>query len=246
MQYVLKTVVLAALCFGPAARAVTIVSSENAPFAYTAKGGGKVVGVSTELLAEAFSRAGLLATVEIYPWARAYMMAKNLPETCVFPLTRLAEREASFRWVGPLSSNKWVLFARSDFQGEISQLSDAGRYAIGGLIDDGPSVFLKAQGLTVDLAGDNHANVRKLVLGRVQLWATGLERGRILAEEMGVRELKPVFLIKEVAHYMACEPSISSKTIDGLNKALDSMRADGAAKRIMDRYERGAIATALP
>jgi polar amino acid transport system substrate-binding protein len=246
MQCAIRIGVLAALCCGPAARAVTIVSSENAPFAYTAKGSGKIVGVSTDLLAEAFSRAGLTPSVEIYPWARAYMMAKNLPETCVFPVTRLAEREAHFRWVGPLSNNKWVLFARADFQGVIIQLSDAGRYAIGGLIDDGPSVFLKAQGLAVDLAGDNRANVKKLGMGRVQLWATGLERGRILAEEMGMHDLKPVFLIKEVAHYMACEPSISGKTIDGLNKALDTMRADGAAQRIMDKYERGAIATTQP
>ena len=241
MQYAMRIGVLAALCWCPAARAVTIVSSENAPFAYTAKdtakGSGKIVGVTTELLVEAFRRAGLVPAVAIYPWARAYMMAKNIPETCVFPVTRLAEREASFRWVGPLSSNKWVLFARSDFQGEIKQLSDAGRYNIGGLIDDGPALLLKSQGLTLELSGDAGANVRKLSLGRVQLWATGLERGRILANEMGLHELKPVFLIKEVEHYMACQLSISSNTIDGLNKALDTMRADGAAKRIMDRYE---------
>lgn len=223
----------------PALADVTIVSSENAPFAYTDKGSGKVAGVSTELLAEAFARAGIASQVAIYPWARAYMMAKNSPDTCVFPLTRLPDRENQFQWVGPLSTNKWVLFARADFTGVIRQLGDASRYTIGGLIDDGPTVYLKSQGLTLELTGDHHANVKKLASGRVQLWATGLARGTILASEMGVHDIKPVFVIREVEHYMACQPGISGTIVNQLNKALDTMRADGSARRIIDRYERG-------
>lgn len=222
----------------PALAGVTIVSSENAPFAYTDKGSGKITGVSTELLAEAFARTGIASEVAIYPWARAYMMAKNTPDTCVFPLTRLPDRENQFQWVGPLSSNKWVLFARADFSGVIRHVGDASRYSIGGLIDDGPSVYLKSLGLTLELTGDHHANVKKLASGRVQLWATGLARGTILAAEMGVQDIKPVFVIREVEHYMACPPAMSGTIVNQLNKALDTMRADGSARRIIDRYER--------
>lgn len=224
----------------PATAGITIVSSENAPFAYTDKH-GKIAGVSADLLAEAFQRADLAPTVAIYPWARAYMMARTTADTCVFPVTRLPDRENQFAWVGPLSSNKWVLFARADFTGTIQRLSDAASYSIGGLIDDGPSVYLKSQGLALELTGDNHANVKKLVNGRVQLWATGMARGQILAEEMGVSAIKPVYVIKEVEHYMACQTGIPASVVERLNKALDTMRTDGTARRIIDRYERRTV-----
>ncbi|SFU76128.1 substrate-binding periplasmic protein [Pseudoduganella namucuonensis] len=230
----------AALCLGSAACAadpVTIVSSENAPFAYTDARTGKVAGVTTDILAAVFKRANIAYAAEIYPWARAYMMGKSNADTCVFPVTRLPEREALFQWVGPLSVNTWVLFARADFSSRLEGLEDLRSQHIGGLLEDGPSQYLKAQGLNVELVGDNKHNIRKLAAGRLTLWATGLERGRILAEEMGVTGLKPVFLLREVDHYMACHPGMPPATMAKLNKALESLRGEGALKAIAAQHE---------
>ncbi|MES2149491.1 MAG: ABC transporter substrate-binding protein [Pseudomonadota bacterium] len=224
---------------GPLASAgqVTIVSTENAPFAYTDPRSHEVTGVTTDILDAAFKRSGLAYKVGIYPWARAMMLATSRPDTCVYPVTRLPERESLFQWVGPLNTNRWVLYARGEFRGRIEQAADVAQYAVGGLRDDGPAHYLKSQGVAVELVGDNKLNVRKLAAGHITLWATGLERGRILADEMGVLDIKPVFTLREVDHYLACHRSLPAQLVQDLNGSVAALRENGGIKAIIQRYE---------
>lgn len=230
------TFVAAALTAATPVLAIKLVTDENAPFAYTDPASKKIVGTSTDMVEEAARRAKVPFKTEIVPWARANMLAKSDAEACIFPLARIAEREALFRWVGPLTSNKWVLYGRTNFPDTITSLSDLGKYSIGGLLDDSPSMFLKSKGVNVDMVADNTFNVKKLAAGRIDLWATGLARGKILAAEVGVTDLKPVFTIKEVEHFLACNLAVPEETIKSLNQAVSAMQQDGAIKKIYERY----------
>ncbi|MES2259023.1 MAG: ABC transporter substrate-binding protein [Pseudomonadota bacterium] len=222
---------------GWAAAPLRLVSDENAPYASTDPASKAVVGITFEMLAEAFRRADLPYTTEVYPWARAYFRAQNETDTCVYPLARLAEREALFQWIGPLSKNKWVLFARNDFTETVASVDDARKYRIGGLLQDGPSVLLRSLGVRVELVGTNELNLNKLAAGRIDLWATGYFRGKIVAGKGGVGDLKPVFVLQEVDHYLACHRKVPAYTVQALNQAVETMWRDGWMKKISDRYQ---------
>ncbi|HYD59106.1 MAG TPA: ABC transporter substrate-binding protein [Noviherbaspirillum sp.] len=218
------------------AQTLKLVSGENAPFAFTDPATGKITGITTDIAVEAARRAKIAYTLELFPWARAFALASSIPDTCVFPLVRLPERESQFQWVGPLFVNKWVLFARSDFDGTFKTLADAEKYAIGGLLNDGPSVYLVSQGIRVDMVGDHLTNVRKLAAGRIDLWATGLYRGKAIAADVGAKDIKPVLVFKEVDHYIACHPTTQEESIAALNQTVNRMRTDGWLKKITDQY----------
>jgi polar amino acid transport system substrate-binding protein len=219
------------------AQALKLLSDENAPFAYTDSSTQQIVGMTHEMVVEACKRAKVPCTIKLVPWARANVFAEADPDTCVYPLARLPERESLFQWIGPLSTNKWVLFARSDFQRAINDVDDAKNYAIGGLLRDGPTLFLRSKGISVDMVGDAALNVKKLAAGRIDLWATGLHRGRRLAAEAHITSIKPVFVLKEVDHYLACNPQVPTELIKSLNQAVETMRSDGVIKKITDQYQ---------
>lgn len=219
-----------------AAEPLKLISDENAPFASTDPVRHTVTGITFEMVAEAARRAGVPYTAELYPWARALWRGQNEAGTCVYPVARLAQREAQFQWVGPLSKNTWVLYARGDFRDTIGKLEDAKKYRIGGLLQDGPSIFLEAQGIDVQLVGTNELNLNKLAAGRIDLWATGYYRGKLVAKGSAV-DIKPVFVIQEVDHYLACHLKVPARQIKALNQAVAGMWQDGWMKRINERYE---------
>ena len=72
----------------------------------------KIIGISTEIIQELFKRAKIKYTIQLYPWKRAYWMAKNKANHGVYSTTRTPERENLFKWVGPLGENHWVFFAK--------------------------------------------------------------------------------------------------------------------------------------
>ena len=73
--------------------------------------------------------------------------------------------------------------------------------------------------------------------GRIDLWATGLYRGKEIAAEAGIKEIKPVLLIKDVDHFLACNSKVPEHVVQTLNRAVETMRSDGSIKQISERYQ---------
>ncbi|HEY0847691.1 MAG TPA: transporter substrate-binding domain-containing protein [Noviherbaspirillum sp.] len=212
--------------------ALDITTEHNPPFNY--QNGQHVSGISTEILLEMGRRAGVPLHVQMLPWARAYQSALSLPGTCVYSTVRLPEREDLFKWVGPLSTNKWALFAKSDFDKRIRSIEEAKNYRIGGVTMDAKAAYLKSLGFKrIDLVGDDSLNRAKLLAGRIDLWIAGLYR-TTTAENRG--QIKPVFIVREVEYYLACHPETPEKTIAALQQALATLQKEGFVKAVTDRY----------
>lgn len=190
------------------------------------------------MVVEASRRAELPYKADMYPWARAYWMAQNEADTCVYPTIRLAQREPLFQWVGPLTKSTWVLYARSDFHKKLRTLGDVKKHRVGGLLQDGPSVYLVSQGVNVEMVGTNELNYNKLTAGRIDLWATGYYNGKLVAPKSGRVNIKPVFVLQEVDHYLACNLKVPEQSIKAMNHAVSSMWLDGWMKRINDNYQK--------
>jgi polar amino acid transport system substrate-binding protein len=238
----LRLLLPAAMLFAAHASGLTLLTEENPPFNFTEK--GKLVGSGAEVVAEMIRRANLSATTEILPWDTAYVRAQAAKETCLFSTARLDNRERLFIWVGPIATNVWAIYGRSDFAAPVKSLADLKRFRIGGVVSDAKAEYLRENLLTnVRALPEDRMNPPRLLLpddhpDHIDLWIAGLYGAREIAKASNVTNLKLVLVVREVPLYLACSPRTRPETIQALNAALESVRADGTLQRITGAYER--------
>ncbi|MEI9982720.1 MAG: transporter substrate-binding domain-containing protein [Aliidongia sp.] len=231
----LVPLLVAAAPQAPADEPLRLLTNDNPPFSIVH--GDRVGGLSVDVLKEMSARAEVPLTLEAYPWVRAYDEAQNRTDTCVFSAARLPDRELLFSWVGPLATNSWALFGRSDFPGTLNSLEEARRYVIGGETEEAKTVYLIARGFDIDRLPNDNLNPQRLVQGRIDLWVSGLQTAPAKAAEVGITAIKPVLVFRQEPIYLACNPAVPARTIRQLQAALDAMRADGKLAAITRRYQ---------
>jgi polar amino acid transport system substrate-binding protein len=230
--------VLAALllCCAADVRAFELVTEDDPPHNMLGDD-GKLVGVATEKLEEAFRRAGLSEHAALMPWARAYQSALESADVCVFSTARTPEREPLFHWVGPVAKLDWVLYARADYPEKPARLEDVRKEVLGGYLQDVISVWLANNGYHVDTAPGDESNPQKLINGRFNYWASSRTRASALLAKQGLSgRIVPVLTFGHTDLYLACNPAVPNLAIVKLNSALHSMVADGTAAKIEARY----------
>jgi polar amino acid transport system substrate-binding protein len=215
--------------------AIEVLTEENPPFNFQDRQG--IGGISTEIIKEMGRRAGVTMSIRWTSWVRAYQGAIKNSNTCVYSTVRLPEREALFKWVGPIATNKWALFARSDFDKHINTIDDARSFRIGGVIQDANIMYLQSLGFThLDLVGEDNLNVNKLAGGRIDLWITPYYKGIELIKRSGQTNIHPILMVREVDYYLACNPGTSDDELEALSLALRTLNAEGFVKSTLDRY----------
>ena len=69
-----------------------------------------IKGIAVEVVRETFKRAGVSYNLTLrFPWERIYKLALEKPGYGVFVMARLPDREALFKWVGPIGPDDWVM-----------------------------------------------------------------------------------------------------------------------------------------
>jgi polar amino acid transport system substrate-binding protein len=201
-------------------------------------GDGKVIGSASDKLRAAMALAGVAYTMQVQPWKRAYTAALERPDTCVFSTTRLPEREHLFKWIGPTDSADWVLLGRANRHYNLTTLEDARPLRIGTYFGDARDAFLRERGFKVDPAQSDVLNPRKLLQGRIDVWAASMRRGSpVLAQNGWDGRIVPVLTFKQVDVYLACNRAVPDALVARLNAAIESMQHDGTMKKIEKQYE---------
>lgn len=214
-----------------------IMTEEYPPFNYTE--GRKILGLSTEVVLELAKRVGHHTDIEVLPWARAYGLIQKKDGMILYSMTRTEQRENLFKWVGPVASNKWVLFARKGNGVTVGSLEDAKKVGkIGTYRDDAAELFLKEQGLTnLESVWNDEQNVPKLIAGRISLWIVGELQGFHRARIKGMEEqLEKVFEVLDTQLYIAFSRNTSDAEIARWQMALDAMKSDGSYDVIAKKY----------
>jgi polar amino acid transport system substrate-binding protein len=214
---------------------VRLLTEDDPPFNLV-DASGHIGGVSTEMVREIFKRAAIPYSLELKPWARVYNMALSDKTACLYSTTRSKERENLFQWVGPLLENPWALYGGPLSPKKIHSLEDARAFTIGGYIDDAVAQYLIDRGFSVELAADDLSNVRKLAVGHIDFWATGIYHGRYMTTRENMPQLRPVLIYSSSVLYLACNRAMPDAQIQRLNQALDSMQHDGFMARVRKRY----------
>lgn len=199
--------------------------------------GENINGIAVDIVREMFKRAGVNYSLTLrFPWDRIYKLALEKPGYGVFVAARLPEREALFKWVGPIGPDDWVMLARGDSTLRLESLEQAAQYRIGAYKGDAISQYLSDKGIEHSTSLRDQDNARKLMAGQIDLWATGDPAGRYLAKLEGVSGLKTVLRFDSAQLYLALNRETSDGLITRLQAALDSMRAEGVIDEIQRRY----------
>ncbi|MFC5461068.1 substrate-binding periplasmic protein [Massilia niabensis] len=199
---------------------------------------GRVIGIATDKVRTALERAGLPYTIDLLPWKRAYAAARTRPDACVYSTTRTPEREALFKWIGPTDSAEWVLMARAGSGITLRTLEDARPYRIGTYNGDARDAYLRSRGFRVDAAPADLINPRKLLLGRIDLWAAALRPGSPVLKQNGWDgRIVPVLVFNRLDVFLACNRAVPDEVVDRLNGAFTSLEREGAMQRIERSYD---------
>jgi polar amino acid transport system substrate-binding protein len=200
--------------------------------------GERVIGIGTDMVREIMARSGIAYTIDLLPWKRAYTEALERKDGCVYSTTRTPEREPLFKWIGPIGEADWVLMGRADRKLNLQTLDDARPYRIGTYNGDARDVYLRERGFHVDPAPNDMTNPRKLMLGRIDLWAASIRRGSLTLAHLGYADkIAPVLVFNRIRVYLACNRAVSDELVTRMNGALEAMERDGSARAILHRYD---------
>ncbi|MBU3059216.1 substrate-binding periplasmic protein [Pseudomonas indica] len=194
-------------------------------------------GISADIVREMFKRAGISYTLSLrFPWDRLYRLTLDKPSYGLFSTTFTAERQPLFKWVGPIAKTSWVLLSAPGNKLQIKDLKDAGQYRIGAYKNDAVSQHLESIGLKPANALRDQENVKKLIKGQIDVWATTDPVGRYLAKQEGVTGLETVLRFNEAELYLALNKDTPDEVVQRLQKALDELRAEGFVDEITSSY----------
>ena len=194
-------------------------------------------GIAVDIVREIFKRAGVNYSMTLrFPWERIYKLALEKPGYGVFVTARLPEREALFKWVGPIGPDDWVLLGRSDSAISLTSLEQAKRYKVGAYKGDAIAEHLVEQGLQPLTVLRDQQNAKKLMAGQIDLWATGDPAGRYLAKQEGVSGLKTILRFDSAELYLALNKDVPDEVVQKLQVELDRMRAEGFVDDILNSY----------
>jgi polar amino acid transport system substrate-binding protein len=231
------TLALSLLAAASQAQSVKVVTEDSS---YTYVQAGKVAGPATEIVELALKRAGLTDyRVALYPWARAYDMALQEPDTLIYLIARTPARETQFKWAGEFMRIEYHLYKlrdRSDVV--VNNLDDARRYAVAVMRDDVRQQYLQSHGFDkLVVSARNSDSLRMLLDRKVHLLPLPENDVTRFCKEAQVdpAALQKVLTLDEMTTgiYMAYSRGTSDEVVNRTRAAFDKLKADGTVTRLM-------------
>lgn len=201
---------------------------------------GVLVGPAVEMVKEIQRRVDSNDKIQVYPWARAYRMALEEENIILFGMARTRVREDKFKWIGPIAEKRDILVAKKGSGIKINNLEDAKKVAyIGTLRDDTKEIFLKKHGFTnLVSTHDDQRNAKKLVLGRIDLWATKKPGLKTICSLAGVdyHGIEEVYSMRESTINIAVSKKTSDAIVQKWRTAFKKMLVDGTVLQIQKNW----------
>lgn len=224
------------------AQPLVLLTENLPPFSMAASGGNfakeaDVQGISSDTVRAMCQKAAQECQLILrFPWDRLYKQTLEHKGYGLFSTIRTPEREALFKWVGPIAVSDWVLLAKVDSPISLDSLEQAATYRIGGYRNDAISQFLLDRGLAVQTSLQDKENLNKLEKGLIDLWATDDVTGRFMAKQSPLGSLKVVYRFNSADLYLALNRETPDEVVQALQTALDELRAQGELTAIKNSY----------
>lgn len=212
---------------------------------YNFEESGEVKGIASDVLRAVCADAKLTCKLNLVPWARAYKIVSNLPDTVLFTTARKASREKEFLWVGPLlPRSTWVYVKTAPDKGgvanrEISQL----RFGI--VRDEAARQDLIQAGVPASamIEDSSNAAVLRLLLADAVDAMVDTEVGMAWclrsANLPSGAVTKASKLSEDGAYYFALNLQTDPAVVQRMQASLDKLRRSGRLDAITRQYSSG-------
>lgn len=210
---------------------LTFVTEDYPPFNFSDASKASVLGITTDVVREILLDANIKATFEVLPWARAYSLAEKNENTCIFSIARTAEREATFKWVGPVVSNDWMLFGLKQDTGKFKDITQLQDKLVGSYIGDAAGKHIQDLGYKVEFANRDNLNIKKLLGGRIDFWITGNLPGQYLLKQQNISDIVPLLSVRQIGIFIACNKKTNDAIIVQLTNSLKNIKSKGLIEK---------------
>ena len=200
---------------------------------------GEIKGYAVDLLKAMWRQMKVAEQpIEVTNWA-AFNHVESTPNTMLFAMTRNAERENKFLWIGPIYNNRYVLIGRADRKYAVSTPADAVRYRVGVIRDDiGQKLMLEA-GVPenkLEKVADFRQLVKMLKADRIDMIAATIT---VLPSFAGygdfkASELKPLATVKDAPLYFAFNKDTDARLVARFQNALRAVEPE--RRRTLKKY----------
>jgi polar amino acid transport system substrate-binding protein len=219
------------------------LTEEWAPYNYQKD--GVASGISVDVLEAAFREMGVnrsRADVRIVPLSEAFSQAQNHTGTVVFSIVLSQEREPLYKWAGPFTKARFVVWAPVSRKITITSPADLNQYRIGTVKGTIENTLLTSQGVDSShiVNGLVPADlIRMLEQGEIDLWATGDITGRYELQAAGSNPdaYEIVYTLSENDFYFIFSKDVSDELIRAFSQALVAVRNQKDTQGISE-YER--------
>lgn len=218
-----------------------VVTENFPPYNFEAK--GKAEGVSSEVVLAVLEHADLDdVDIEFLPWPRAYRTAQVEPNTLIYSIARIPERESMFVWLGTIAPYRTSFYKlKSNTDLHVHSLDDARAHRIGVSQEDAIKMYLENRGFKhLDVANADQFVVRMLIYGRMELIAHDEASLPYQVKKAGLDLdlIERVLRIEDLSEelYLAVHPKSDPLLIQKLKESLMAIKESGQYQKILARY----------
>ncbi len=244
----MKIILLYAFIFGllnnfANATILTVVTEDNfEPYNYNVD--GKITGMATDIIKATLKKAEINFSIYVYPWPRAYKMARTKKNVLIYSIGRNEKREHMFKWIGPIvppvSHGLFKLKSQKNIL--LNRLEDAKKYIIGTLRESYDHQYLLSHdfeiGNHLQVVSESDMNIKKLFAKRLDLIAGSSLHMPKYVNYVGQDpdDLEIAFVFKQLQLYMAFSNSTSDQIVKVVNKSFTVLKKTGAFNEIINQY----------
>lgn len=217
-----------------------IVTEDFPP--YNFQEGDQAKGLSSEVVKAVMEQINLQASIEFYPWARAYESALTDKNILIYSIARIAEREALFHWVGTIAPYKTSLFKlKANKAIEVNSIAEAKKYEVGVSSEDVISTYLKRNGFPfLKVVASDILGIRLLAKNRIDLIASDEASfyQRLKNEGLDPSLFERVFRLEELSDqlYMAFSLGSDADLVTAFRDGLEVIKLNKTYDQIQQQY----------
>lgn len=227
---------------------LTWMTEEYPPYNFTEN--GQVKGIGVDVLLEVWKRAGIHKTakdISVIPWARGVSIMEKTKGSCLFSTTISPKRKKvlGYQFVYPIPLDKNEagnhIIAMKSQHIKITSPDDLKKYRIGAVLGDiGQDLAsdAKVPDSQIDTCTNGTLLIKKMLKKRFDVMSYGYPTlESLLKEEKIDKELfEIVYTFPPLPMGYAFNKDTDPALIKELQKALDSVHADGTAEKIRKKY----------
>lgn len=132
---------------------------------------GQLGGFATEVVNTVLKEANVKADIVVMPWARAYEMASNTPNTLIYSMAHTEKRQNEFIWIGSLTNEHLYFWGLKENQKlPATSGSSLTHYRVAATRKSNAAQYLREHDFTkIFLLNNEDQNIQMLFKQRVDL-----------------------------------------------------------------------------